>query len=270
GGGGAGGGAGGGSGFLDPSGSDGVLTAGVKDGSLNNGDGEGVGTWGAPPTPTPALSTPAAIPGTPGGPIAAGPPPPARPHSAETITFKLYGPSDQTCGSTALATSTEKVVDNGSYSSAAFTANMTGVYHWVASYGGDGNNAAVTGSCGDQGEISVVGVLTPSVTTSAAQGTGVPGESATDSATVTGAAETPTGTVTFFLCDPTAVGGNPNHDCATGGTKVGSTVQLGVDGKATSGSTAATTTVGTYCWRAEYSGDAIYTAAVETNSTTEC
>jgi uncharacterized repeat protein (TIGR01451 family) len=266
GGGGAGGGAGGGSGFVDPSIPDGSVSSGVNDGSLNNGDGEVVVTWAAPVTATPTLTTKATLQVASGGSISDVATVLGGSNPTGAITFKLYGPSDPNCGGPALATSTETVVDNGSYSSAAFTANATGVYHWIASYGGDGNNAAAAGSCGDPGETTVVGVLAPTLTTTAAQGTGVPGESVTDSATVAGPGPVPTGTVTFFVCGPAQLSAGR---CSTGGTQLGDPVTLSA-GKATSAATTGTLTVGTYCWRAVYSGDQFYNGASESTPGTEC
>lgn len=78
---------------------------------------------------------------------------------------------------------------------------------------------------------------------------------------VTGANTDPTGTVKFFLCGPIASG-----NCATGGTQVGApaageTLVGGTpnDGKATATSDLVTvTSVGRFCFRAEYSGDGLY------------
>jgi uncharacterized repeat protein (TIGR01451 family) len=82
----------------------------------------------------------------------------------------------------------------------------------------------------------------------------------------------PTGTISFFLCNPSQVtaGG-----CETGGTQVGSAVTI-ANGSATSdnASGSLTNTVGKYCWRAEYTPDTdgakFYVAGSHTNSDTEC
>ncbi|MBI4898606.1 MAG: DUF11 domain-containing protein, partial [Actinobacteria bacterium] len=73
-----------------------------------------------------------------------------------SITFKLYGPSDTTCTKTPVWTNTKTVSGNGTYTSDNFTPTQSGVYRWVAYYSGDGNNAAVHGTCGDTKEISEV------------------------------------------------------------------------------------------------------------------
>ena len=91
----------------------------------------------------------------------------------------------------------------------------------------------------------------------------------TDTATVTGGgAPTPTGTVTFFLCQPAAVAANEG-DCHFGGDQVGDAKAL-TNGVATSDATTNTTAIGTYCWRAVYGGDSLYTGSSELTSTNEC
>jgi hypothetical protein len=99
-----------------------------------------------------------------------------------------------------------------------------------------------------------------------------PGTVATDTVTVGngGAGPVPTGTVAFFLCSPaqTTAGG-----CSTGGTQVGSAKPV-LAGAATSDATTATSALGRYCWRTEYTPDVaatgVFAAATETNATSEC
>jgi hypothetical protein len=104
----------------------------------------------------------------------------------------------------------------------------------------------------------------------------VPGTEVKDTATVTGSslvggsAPTPTGTVTFFLCQPEEV--TVDVGCDTGdGTQIGEPVTL-VNGEATSDPTTNTTEIGTYCWRAEYTpaADSPYAPAEFTNFEEEC
>ena len=62
-----------------------------------------------------------------------------------TVTFNLFGPGDANCTATPVFTSTvslatrQIVVTSGSFTTAA-----AGTYHWVATYNGDANNAAVS------------------------------------------------------------------------------------------------------------------------------
>ena len=78
-----------------------------------------------------------------------------------TITFKVFGPDDATCSATAVFIDLVTVNGNGDYASQPFTPTQAGTYRWIASYGGDGNNAAVSGACNDEGESVVV--TTPNI-----------------------------------------------------------------------------------------------------------
>ncbi|HET7244645.1 MAG TPA: Ig-like domain-containing protein, partial [Streptosporangiaceae bacterium] len=97
-----------------------------------------------------------------------------------------------------------------------------------------------------------------------------------DTATVTGnqAADTPSGTVTFFLCGPIASG-----SCSSGGTNVGTGTLSGSGATASANSpdvntTASPLTPGRYCFRAEWPGDNNYPAALSefggSGGTNEC
>jgi len=114
---------------------------------------------------------------------------------------------------------------------------------------------------------------TPAMTT-ASNPTGfnlTPGVVASDHVTVHDPAgsATPAGTVAFFLCGPSQVtaGG-----CATG-NPVGAVKPL-IAGAATSDATAATTALGTYCWRAVYTPASasvgIFDSAGHTDAGPEC
>ncbi len=117
----------------------------------------------------------------------------------------------------------------------------------------------------------------PTITTTASgNGSSVPIGDTTqhDVATITGvdSRPDPTGTMTFFLCNPSEVtaGG-----CESGGTQVGDPVTID-SGSATSDNADASliATAGTYCWRAEYTpdmaGSNYYSAASHTDSDSEC
>ncbi len=82
-----------------------------------------------------------------------------------TITFSAYGPSDTTCSAAAVFTTTATVKGSGNYGPVSFTPTTAGTYHWIASYGGDGNNLSVSGKCGDTGEASVVSATAPAGST---------------------------------------------------------------------------------------------------------
>jgi hypothetical protein len=122
----------------------------------------------------------------------------------------------------------------------------------------------------------------------------IPGTAVHDTATVKVTTTStnvpdPTGTVTFFLCAPVAVG-QPPSACTTGGTNIGTgTLSGGTPGDgeavavspdvncAIAGAGCSTATgvnplaSGVYCFRAEWPGDANYPGSqTHTNSTTEC
>lgn len=128
---------------------------------------------------------------------------------------------------------------------------------------------------GQLGECQVDVTTSPSVST-IQLGAGT----VTDTATVTGTGgvgtpPVPTGTVAFFVCQPSEL--DANGECSAGGTQVGTPVE-GEDLFATTNpsQSAATseaytpTVVGKHCWRAEYSGDDSYDATDHFDGTTEC
>jgi hypothetical protein len=87
-----------------------------------------------------------------------------------------------------------------------------------------------------------------------------PSQSVGDTATVTGnqAADTPSGTVTFFLCGPI-----PTGACSSGGTNIGTGTLSGSAGVASANSPNVNTSAsplapGRYCFRAEWPGDNNY------------
>ena len=103
-----------------------------------------------------------------------------------------------------------------------------------------------------------------------------PSQSVQDTATVTGnqAADTPSGTVTFFLCGPI-----PTGACTSGGTNIGTGMLSGSGAVASANSPNVNTstsplTPGRYCFRAEWPGDGNYPPPLTefggVNGTNEC
>jgi hypothetical protein len=87
-----------------------------------------------------------------------------------TVTFDLYGPADPTCAGPPVFTSASRPLGGGpppTATSAPFQTQTAGTYRWIARYSGDANYAALSGSCGDPNESSVV--------TAAGGGPGQPG-----------------------------------------------------------------------------------------------
>jgi hypothetical protein len=163
-----------------------------------------------------------------------------------TITFSLFGPADEDCTGTPIATDTVSVSDNGTFAAESFTPTVPGTYRWVAAYSGDGENEPEAGTCGDEGETSVVDKATPTLSTSATDAVDLGGPIAA-TASVTGG-HGPTRTVTFELFAP-------GDAACTGSPVFTATVPLGADGSAVSGAFTPIA-AGGYAWRATYSGDA--------------
>jgi uncharacterized repeat protein (TIGR01451 family) len=165
-----------------------------------------------------------------------------------TITFNLYGPSDTPdCSGDPVFTDTVDVSGPGPYQSADFTPDTAGNYYWVASYSGDTNNLPSNGTCGDDGETSMVGKQPTSIGTAATSGS--LGDAIHDVATLSGGANVPQGTITFNLYGP-----SDTPDCS--GEPV-FTDTVSVDGNGDYQSADFTPkTPGTYYWIASYSGDA--------------
>jgi hypothetical protein len=124
-------------------------------------------------------------------------------------------------------------------------------------------------------------VATVDTTPSDANGDPLPsitlGDEIHDHAVVTGTGSTdaPTGTMDFYICSPAQLTGGV---CATGGTEVNgpigadsvTLVQIGTTASSEATSSAfEPTSVGTWCWRGEYSGDDLYDPA-EDSSAGEC
>ncbi len=166
-----------------------------------------------------------------------------------TITFKLFSDSSGNCGTQVGSSGTTSVSGNGVYTSPSVHISTVGIYHWVASYSGDGTNNAVSGACGDSNENLTAHQAGPAISTNAAplslplQAGGI---GLTDTATLSGAAN-PTGTITFKLF------ADASGAC---GTQIGSAVTAAVNGNGNYTSPSINVgSAGLYHWVASYSGD---------------
>lgn len=182
-----------------------------------------------------------------------------------TSTAQQVGPA---AGQELTATATQGV---STATSAGYdtTGKTPGRYCFYATWAGDSNytNGASGGAAATEC-FTIAKLPSTTATTSSPTGDNVaPGTSVTDTATVSGSGPTPTGSVTFFLCQPSEVTAGGCE--GTAGTQIGGAVQL-VNGSATSAATTNTTTLGKYCWRAVYSGDAVYNGSDHTDATGEC
>ncbi|HET7419064.1 MAG TPA: Ig-like domain-containing protein [Candidatus Dormibacteraeota bacterium] len=162
-------------------------------------------------------------------------------HPTGQITFTLKDPDGNTFGTPETVT----VNGNATYTTpTGYVANRAGTWHWIAEYGGDTNNEAVTSGATD--EPVVVGEVwhpaQPSITTTPNTTKAVVGTTLTDTATLSGGTH-PTNHITFTLFDPAG--------------HVAYTVDVNVDGNndysTPEGHVA--DMVGTWHWTAAYSGD---------------
>jgi hypothetical protein len=164
-----------------------------------------------------------------------------------TITFSLYGPTDASCGA-AIFTTTKPVVGNGGYTSATFTPTAAGTYRWIASYGGDLNNNAVSGTCTSANESVLVSPRGPNMFTQVPNATVKFGSPVSDTATITGSSAHAGGSITFTLYGP--------NDATCHNTPVFISAAIPVNGDNTYPSGSFTPTLsGLYRWTAAYTGD---------------
>ena len=68
--------------------------------------------------------------------------------TADTVTFKLYGPSSAASCVTAINTQTVNIDSSGAASTAAVPVTAAGNYWWTATYNGDLNNNTADSRCG--------------------------------------------------------------------------------------------------------------------------
>src|SRR5207247_1693354 len=132
---------------------------------------------------------------------------------------------------------------NGDYTSASYTANVAGTYHWVAVYSGDLNNNGIATACDDASEQVTVSKASPAITTNVSA-TEAAGGQVDDTAQLT--CDTyPVGIISFTL--------SSDADCTAFPTR--RSTDLNGNGDYTSASYTANV-AGTYHWVAVYSSDA--------------
>ena len=175
-----------------------------------------------------------------------------------SVSFSVCGPLSSASGCASGGTSLGRVtLSGGSASGPDFTPQALGTYCYRADYAGAGNYLA--SSDGSAGECFTVTRAPSSASSQPAKATINLGEGDADSVTVTGngVAGTPSASVSFSVCGPLASASG----CATGGASTGS-ADLAADGTATS-PTLTPRAAGTYCFRAEYGGDANYASSAD-------
>jgi hypothetical protein len=190
-----------------------------------------------------------------------------------TVTFSLCGPTstDVGCSTGGTAAGTGTLSGSGATASANSSDVNTsgnplaaGHYCFRATWPGDTNYpTALTEFGGASGTnecftVKTIPTTTQTTPSPGSGGTATFGSTVTDHAVVTATQSgdgTPTGTVTFFVCDPTQTTGGA---CPTGGTQVGNPVTTAaVSGSSPPASSADSSAVtvnktGTWCFRAVY------------------
>ncbi len=162
-----------------------------------------------------------------------------------TLTFKAFGPNDATCANAAAFSKTVAVAGNGSYGSSNFITSAAGTYRWTIAYSGDANNGASASGCNAVNETSTVGKASPAISTTATSAS--VGTAIKDTATISGGV-TPTGNLVFKAFGP---------DDATCANAAAFSKTVAVAGNGGYESTNfVPSSIGTYRWTAEYSGDA--------------
>jgi hypothetical protein len=163
-----------------------------------------------------------------------------------TVTYSVYTDNKCTIAATPSDGGTKTLNADGTVpDSDALTFNAVGDYYWQAVYSGDGNNNGATSTCTD--EHLVVNKAQPTAATAQSL---IPD----DSFTLSGGANTPTGTITFKLYAP-------GDTTCTGSVQFTQTVSVnsGNGTYSTTNHLQATpftaTTPGTWRWASSYSGD---------------
>src|SRR5205085_1305706 len=166
-----------------------------------------------------------------------------------TVSSSLHAPGDTTCQTPLTPAPTSATVSGaGNYDSGNFTTAAVGDYRWIAHYSGDANNNAVDTACNDANESSSVGKATPTLTTTAS-GPVTVGAAIHDTAHLSGAQATLTGTISFHVFAP----GDPTRRSPQPPAPTSATVNGAGNYDSGNFTTAA---VGDYRWIAHYSGDA--------------
>ena len=164
-----------------------------------------------------------------------------------TVTFQLYGPTDDDCSGAPVFETRVAISGSGPHGSGPVAPAKPGTYHWRVSYSGDRNNHPVSRTaCGAEHENVDVVRARPSLATTASPAV-VLGGKISDTATISGGSA-PSGTITFDVYGPA------DSNC-TGAAAHTSTVTVSGNGEYRSDEFTPAAR-GIYRWVARYAGDA--------------
>lgn len=165
------------------------------------------------------------------------------------VRFQVFAPADADCLSP-VETWEVPVNSLGEATSPDFEPTGPGIWRWIATYLGDGNNnqagPTVCGALGEETAVVPTPPAQPGLTTSATPSAPA-GSPIQDTAHLTGG-RAPMGTITFYIFGPN------DTDCSGPPATLPSQVPVSGDGFYTSAPFTPTET-GTYRWIAHYSGD---------------
>ncbi|HMK63676.1 MAG TPA: Ig-like domain-containing protein, partial [Acidimicrobiales bacterium] len=196
------------------------------------------------------------------------------PYPTGKVTFYSCGENVDPCTSATWTELNQVTLGTGTgntnvATSASFTPTSTGTWCFAAVYSGDSNYTGSsddsTDECYDVSPGSTTNITTP------ANATINLGQVITDLSTITGnaAGGSPSGSVSFYVCGPYY---NTPGSCTSQSDQVGSAVTVSSGSDDTSTATSATfqpTTVGYWCFAADYSGSSQYQTSSDT-SADEC
>ena len=194
-----------------------------------------------------------------------------------TVTFYECGPtaSPEPCTSQANPVGSPVGVtaganDTSNASSVSFTPNSGGYWCFAGFYSGDSNYAESSDTTTDECFDVTTGTAPSATTTTPASSSVVLGNANSDSAVVSGNATygSPTGSVTFYECGPTA---SP-EPCTSQANQVGSPVGVTAGANDTSSASSVSFTPnsgGYWCFAGYYFGDSNYAGSSDT-TTDEC
>ncbi len=194
-----------------------------------------------------------------------------------SVTFSVCGPtaSATPCTSPNAGSATVGLSPGAHHTSTAsviLEAGSPGWYCFLDQYSGDAHYKAVSDNNTATECVDVTSggkTYTPTVTSALSPSSIPAGSTSVDTVTVTGkpAAGSPTGSVTFYVCGPTAKA-TPCTSPNLGPVTVGLSSESG--NRSTTSITIQADTPGWYCFLDQYNGDANYTAVSDNDPATEC